>query len=60
MSSYSSLTSPRTSDLYPKRIMRSMNAFTSADLPRPGLPKMKTLGLVTGMVSSLIHPIGSQ
>jgi hypothetical protein len=37
-----------------------MNALTVADFPRPGLPKMKMLGLVTGIESSSTQPIGSQ
>ena len=58
--SYSSLVSPRINVRYPKSIIRRQNALVVADLPVPGLPKLKMLGLVTGTSSRNTHPNGSQ
>ena len=44
---------------WPKSIIRSRNAFTVADLPRPGLPNTNMFGFVTGIVSSRTQPAGS-
>jgi hypothetical protein len=57
--SYSSLGSPRIRVRYPKSIIRNRNAFTVALLPRPGLPKANTFGLVTGISSASTQPNGS-
>ena len=57
--SYSSFGSPSTRVRYPKSIIRRQKHLPVADLPRPGLPKMKTLGLVVAMSSRSTQPAGS-